>query len=219
MKFISILFLILTTNVFAQDGEDKSIINRAEGQNFNLGITKVGGAVEYPLIIDGGTGEVKQKGLLSAPASGDRGEYKEITTSSQTDTVSAGTYIDVNGQSLSLEPGVWLIGYDNIIRFADQVGGVNAVYGGFVITDSTNTSVLNTVGTVSAEVDNALGFDNYVFSVSRQTRIIVSSTETYKVRMRCSQANTSVVCTTFSNSFTGALGDPDNNSVFWALRL
>ena len=143
-------------------------------------------------------------------------EYLDVIATTQTSTDTADTYKDASGMSLTLSPGTWDIGY-NCCGYFQESGVVNRIYGNMAITDSNNNIIQGTVSLVSvADLD---GGQRHMLDLSRQTRITVTDTETYKLRLRCDKGSADATFSILATSLTGALTDPDVESVLWAKRI
>jgi hypothetical protein len=131
-------------------------------------------------------------------------------------SLNANQYEDVTGMSLSLTPGKWEIGYS--IMFGFQTLGGNAVmYANAAITDSSD-NVIN--GTLGGQFDNNLSSTSLrMQQCSISTEITVTSSDTYKLRVRQDVASTLGNMRVFGENQFGVLTNPDCNSVLWARRI
>lgn len=141
-------------------------------------------------------------------------EYKESLITTDTSTVSADTYIDVAGSSITLAPGVWDIGFQGIIA----QNSISATPTGTVgIFDSSNNLIGNALyhlntGATAGQIEG-----KPVNLVARNVRVDV--TTTYKVRIRCVVAAASgVVTAQGAANQAGGLTDPDTRALTWARK-
>lgn len=144
---------------------------------------------------------------VAVPA-GKVGEYKEVEATSTNNATSS--WVDVTGLSIALTPGEWVIGY----AVAAALSGSATYITNVGIITGTSTIVSKTVAAILLPTGATSGV---WVSASRQTKVTVSTTTTYKVAIRSGNAGTTI--DVYGNSNTGGLGDPDNNSVMWAHRI
>ena len=144
-------------------------------------------------------------------------EYLEVTASTITSTSAADTWTDATGMSLTLTPGEWDIGYDISGLMNWNSGAAIGVAANCAIFDASNTLVSPTVALVYNVMSNVN--EQVRFSMSRSTRIVVTTSTTYKLRIRCNVASTSAQFDFEASNITGGLTDPDNHSNFWARRV
>lgn len=137
-------------------------------------------------------------------------EYKEVILASNTVTVTANVAVDIVGASLFLDEGEWEFGWA-LPLFFDYVSGASVgVSAGVFLTDSSNNieaaSEANFYKVMSSE-------DDQIGPYSKNTvRVVVTSPDTYKLRMRCNQNNT--VAQIFAD-ITSSYGD----GRVWARRI
>lgn len=143
-------------------------------------------------------------------------EYIEIQASSDTTTGAANTYVDATGMSIELGPGTWDIGYNVSMQHEIISGTVNSLIN-TAITDGSNTIIDGTI-CMTAET-NVTSSSTPIVCHSRVVRINVSSSTTYKLRLRSSVASSSARARLVSENFTGGLTNPDNESMLWARRV
>ncbi len=142
-----------------------------------------------------------------------------ISSGTVGETVSAGlsplttittTEADVSGASLTLSPGVWQIYYSVSMNSQTAASSGCQVFGGVVITDSSNTEIggsyrsLYVVTRSNAVVDN-------ISALATSTVVNISSSATYKLRAkRIDSGCTGAATITNSNQ---------NKSSFFAVRI
>jgi hypothetical protein len=149
--------------------------------NFALNAPAVGATL--PLQISGAnvTGPVLAAGTGTAVPAGYVGEVKEATRGSDvTLSVVAGTFTDITGLSITLEPGVWEVETFGAMYIQGASGtGVPGRVGVWQLTDNAGTPVVlreNRCGFVNSVV--ASTFMNAFVKI----RLLVTSTTTYKAR-------------------------------------
>lgn len=152
----------------------------------------------------------------SALPTGTVGEYLEAAVSTATTSSAADTDQDVTDLTLTLTPGIWLIGY-HVCSDLARAGTTGSVGSRHRITTSANVAVANTEAYLQTP-SLAAGVEMRG-SVSRQTVVNISANTTYKVRQASTVASASGTVTTESTAVTSALTNPDNSSVMWALRI
>jgi len=156
-----------------------------------------------------------QVGRTTTPGAGEIGEYVEASCTSTTSAETADTYTDVTGMSITLSPGIWLIGYDVAVGLEWVAGTSVFVIGTAAITDSSNTVIDATVA--YSQIKASSSDDNIWAAVSRKTRIVVATETTYKLRCRIRDTNGRY--TIAPSSVVTGLTNPDNSSNIWALRI
>lgn len=140
--------------------------------------------------------------------------YVETILSVDTSTVTSNTYVDVTGASLTLSPGVWDIGFDASIA---QTWTTNGPVGTVEITDNANNLIGNAIRHINTALSVVGTESKPITLIARE--VIVSTSTTYKVRIRCTQSAAAAVVTVqaLANQ-AGALTDPDTKAVFWARK-
>lgn len=131
-------------------------------------------------------------------------EYTEVVLSSNSVTVTANTFVDATGASLVLIPGTWDVGYSVPALFDYVTGSANC---GVRITDSSNNLVAGSESYIYATTTADVGSQ-----VSSRGEVIVTSQDTYKIRVVCDQ--NAAVARMFLD-VTSTYG----NGVFWARRM
>jgi hypothetical protein len=130
------------------------------------------------------------------------GEYKvAIPTYTNNQTNS---FADVGDASLTLEKGTWELGYDAGYEYYNNTGSDVLMEGEVVITDNSNNVIANTLSqmrTISVARSGGFVYDH----CSRKTFITISSTTTYKMRVK--------------GMGTGLYGSVTANTNFYAVRL
>jgi hypothetical protein len=144
---------------------------------------------------------------VAVPA-GKVGEYKEVEATNTNNATSS--WVDVTGLSIALTPGEWVIGYAVVAAVSGSATYITNVG----IITGTSTIVSKTVAAIVLPTGATSGM---WVSASRQTKVTVNTTTTYKVAIRSGNAGTTI--DVYGNSNTGGLSDPDNNSVMWAHRI
>jgi len=161
--------------------------------------------------------EGRQSG--TAISAGYVGEFISADCSANTSTVTADTEVDVTGMSITLTPGVWILGF-NLVHWVTRNASTGNIYSYTVITNSSNTHINNTRSYHYADLDSGGQPQTVATSASRQTVINISSSTTYKVRMNCGvSAATGVGTVGFSGNLTGAMTGDDNESVIYGIRI
>ena len=143
-------------------------------------------------------------------------ENLEVQAAVDTTTSVANTYVDATGISLELGPGIWDIGY-NVSMQHEIISGSNNSLINSAITDAANT-ILDGSVCMTAET-NITTSSTPIVCHSRNLRITVDSSTTYKMRIRSSLSAAAGRARIISENFTGGLTNPDNESVFWARRI
>jgi len=149
----------------------------------------------------------------------DNVEYQEVEYDTTQETVTADTYVDAasSGGTITLTPGTWDIGYDVTIK-TDWIAGATAfITANVVITDSSNAIVDKTISIAANNLDAT--YTSSWVPASRSTRITVTSSTTYKLRVRSNVAAAAAIATVGDNTLTGGLTDDDNHSILWARRV
>lgn len=137
------------------------------------------------------------------------GEFQEVVTASDTGTSAADTWTDATGLSMTLQPGVWLIGYN--VMLSNVSASANPMINAALRTGS--SLVGNTICAAFAGTSSS-----WASTLTQSTVINISSATTYKVSIR-SQSATASSCYLFASSVTGGLTNPDNHSKIWAVRI
>jgi hypothetical protein len=194
----------------------------ASGAYWRVVKARAGAAVGFGHVAQNSSGLVKSAGQLlgtntnDSAAAGYVGEYTKAACTSTTGTgTSANTYVDVSGMSVTLTAGDWDIGFDLALALGNT-GVAGQVYAGVAIADSSNNIQSDSVAIVGAAIASSTNI--FAFSVSRKIRVSISATTTYKVRVRGSSTTADAV-RVVSASWTGALSEPDNQSILWARRV
>jgi len=145
-------------------------------------------------------------------------ELLAVELSADTVSVLANTFEDVTGGTLTLRPGIWDLAYHIALALADTSGSANDMSGNLIITDSSDVLVDTSTCFVRSSVLAANG--NLTFDVTRSVRLTVTSTDTYKLRLRSVDAIAvgAVVINGDGNAEAG-LSDPDHESTFQARRV
>lgn len=138
-------------------------------------------------------------------------EYKEVILSANTVTTTASTAVDVTGASLPLSPGEWQVGYGATV-YLDWVSGSSVgIIGNLRVTDSSNVTQNGSESGCYAIASNSDGdVGHYLTST---INMIVTSPETYKMRLTCNQTNTTAQA--FVDVTSGLFGD----GIFWARKI
>lgn len=143
-------------------------------------------------------------------------EREETEITANTSTTLADTWLDVTGSSFTIaEAGTFNVGYDASILVENTSGSASStLYGQVGLFDSSDVQAGPTalVGGHRA----ATSFATY--PVSRQTEITQTTSKTYKLRIKCGVASATGYARFCGTSVTGALTNPDNNSVVWYRR-
>lgn len=142
-------------------------------------------------------------------------DYKETNITTDTQTVSADTYVDVTNATITLDPGTWDIGYEASIFMARITGGCA---GTVAITDSSNVLVSNAIRDFL--LPDIVNLSN-IWPISITARnVVVSTSTTYKVRIRTTAAVAACYMTALGIANQhGALTDPDTKAVMWARKM
>lgn len=146
-------------------------------------------------------------------------EYTDADISSGATSVAADTWenAEASPSLITLTPGTWEIGYD-VATLLTRVAGATTYYGNVAIATSGDVNVDDTISIVGNYLDGTHTF--VVSSVSRRATIEVTSTTSYKLRIRCSAAAASATYQIVGSAgVTSGLTNPDVNSKLWARRL
>lgn len=138
-------------------------------------------------------------------------EYKEVILGANSVTTTASTPVDVTGASLALTPGEWQVGYGATVYLNWVSGSSLGIIGNLRITDSSNNTVNGSESgcfTIANNADDDVG--HYMTST---VNIIVTSPDTYKMRLTCNQSNTAAQA--FVDVTSGLFGD----GIMWARRI
>lgn len=128
---------------------------------------------------------------------------------SATDTVTADTYLDVTGASISVTPGRWIIGYNMTMGVINTSGAISVIICTASLTNAANVIQGETVRGYEMQVADG---QNWKWSFGANKIITVASTTTFKVRIRSdSSASASKLCRANGDSYTAGLTDPDTN--------
>jgi hypothetical protein len=126
---------------------------------------------------------------------------------------------DAVGMTLTLTPGVWDIGFNVCTQFVFSAG-VNDAMGKVWITDSSNVQQGDTNAFIFV---NNLDITNWpARQLNHETRITVTETQTYKLRIECNVNGTPQdyqFGILGGVNFSGSMTNPDFDSVFWARRV
>lgn len=190
------------TNVVTIDGYDSETIEGASALT-------VAGQNEGALLISNGT-EYKVHYFKAT-------DQRAVEITSDTQTSSADTVIDVTGSTISSLPaGTWDLCYNVHALVQNNGASTNNVTGTIYITDSANSIVSGSrsMWGWSLPANAALGFD-----VSQCVRVTITSETSYKLRLNCSDASATGDCRVMDEeNQSGTTGD-DNNSMFIATRV
>lgn len=144
-------------------------------------------------------------------------EYLESEIVTTTTTTVADTEVDIADGELELTPGEYIIGYNVTVRTRESAGvNSNSISGRVRITDSSNNYIVRTASFVVASL---LANFNHFSKVSAQTKLVVTATETFKLRLTCAVSAATGDISVMSPNITGSITGPDTTGVFWAQRL
>lgn len=144
-------------------------------------------------------------------------EYLETIILTTTTTSAAGTEIDAVGSDLPLTEGTWDIGYELDVLTDNVSAALNTHLGSVRLTDSGNV----TVPRMESLTGGVLAANTGTYStVSKSTRITVTSATTYKIRIASfDAAATGTFAVLSSGNITGGLPGDDSASRVWARRV
>lgn len=153
------------------------------------------------------------------PVGFDGPEYQEAVLTAQTSTLSADTYVDVTGASLTLNPGVWDLNFESGITI-NNVSGGTTVLGNVVITDSANNIVGRANRVVGASLPTNGQFITEAVRLTAQN-VYVATQTTFKVRIRNGAAAATSIIRVEGDptNITGTLSNPDTAAVFSARKV
>lgn len=138
-----------------------------------------------------------------------------IILNSRTTTVTSDTYVDVSGSSITLQPGIYDIGY-SVVCEQYWVSTNHYAYGNVAIRDASNNVVSGSLagtGSYHTSVD-----DQLLTQLSQTVKNLeVTTPTTYKISIRCNQSSGIHRFRLYETNigFSPALTDPDSSSVFW----
>ena len=135
-------------------------------------------------------------------------EYLDAAITADTATVTANTWADVSGASLTLTPGTWIIGYEGDVQIDDNSGGANSIAGNLRITDSGGTELDETICVFGS--NTGIANQTLFFGISKKVEVVLTETTTYKLQIRCTKSAASAVAralSTVSNGCTTIFAD------------
>jgi hypothetical protein len=162
---------------------------------------------------------IKGRSDGGSPGPGDVGESALAKISAGGITIlAANTDTDVPGLALTLTKGVWLVGYNVCAATYNNTGSAINIHGRLKITDASNSLFSGSECLVGK--DGLATASSIYFSASRSLPIVLSSDTVLKVRAAKSHADTTNArLYIYDSDMFGALTNPDNNSIFWAIRI
>jgi hypothetical protein len=136
-----------------------------------------------------------------------------------TATVSADTYVDVTSSSLNLTPGKWEIILQAPVTMINNSAGALNFWANIGIFDASNNVVDSTLAAL--DKNNMAAGESLSFHISLIARATVTTTTTYKLRIRAGVASASGVFTVLGDgsSLTGSLTNPDMGAKFYAKKV
>lgn len=142
----------------------------------------------------------------------------EVILTADTATVTADTYVDVTGATLTIPAGKYELGFDGTagLQWASGSGSVGM---NISITDNANNVISGGVGILIATSMSAAS-DGTAVPMSRKVIINIAESTTYKLRVRCSESSGVAIARAYgvANIFA-ALTDPDNHFRFYVKSI
>ena len=136
--------------------------------------------------------------------------YSEVIAGGDTATVNASTYYNVSSLTLTLQPGIYEIGYAGTI-LTDYVAGGSLSGSGNVVIRYNSTTLLSGSSRLLFTTLGATA-DEGQWTVSSQVQVTVTTTTTYLVSMQWSQASTA------SRLVFQGTGGTSGDAVIWARK-
>jgi hypothetical protein len=146
------------------------------------------------------------------------GAYQETVLTQISATADANTWTDVTGSNLTINAGDYEIGYFVGLSVRDLSGAVTFVAGNCIVTKSDNTAVAGTLAFIGGH-SQAGGIQRRDAYIHARAEISIDAQTTYKLRIRCSAANTDADTRIFAGDLTSDLTTPDIQSYIYAKRL
>lgn len=145
-------------------------------------------------------------------------EYTEAEVTGLNRTVSANTYVDATGASISLNPGTWNICAEGS-NLMEWVSGATGVSCKAIIRDGSNADLDDTAILFYLALDAS--YNAAVIPFKMCSEVTITTTTTYKLSIKSSVANTAATCDIWDNSSAWSAGitDPDGTSKIWARRM
>jgi len=158
----------------------------------------------------GGLGPVSTKPI--------KPEYQEVELTTSSVSVSADTWVDVAGSTITLGGKArWQVGY-SVLGWMQYISGSSTHLGNVAIFTFGNTLVEPSMSMIWKDTIASTA-DQIAMTMTMVTTIDVASETAYKLRLRSSVAAAVGKFFVFHDSFTGAVTDPDHNSIFWARKI
>lgn len=145
-------------------------------------------------------------------------QFYSAEASTITGTVAADTYVDVAGLSLTLPAGVYDMGFNVSLNLRKVSGGIGSIAGNVAITDASNNVVSGGIALVQGVLQDG-GISQFTSIANQRVRVTLTAQTTYKLRIRCTEANTVADLRVFAGVITGALTPPEVASVFYAEKV
>jgi hypothetical protein len=152
----------------------------------------------------------------SIPVESGAPEYQETVLTANTQVSAANTWEDVTGASITINPGMWDIGFDASLYFEYQ--GANPV-GDVRIVDSAGNQVRNAIRFASMEffTTNGQSANVPLNLVARNIAVAVQTTFKVQIRATVSSATSRFRIDGAVNQ-SGSLTDPDHAAFMWARK-
>jgi hypothetical protein len=133
-------------------------------------------------------------------------DYIETEMTAITTTTTADTWIDVDGSTLSLTAGRWEIGYFVCFSVRDKTGSIAYYAGQVAVTTAADSIVSGTRALIGCHSQSG-GIQRQDHFIHAKSEITVSSTTSYKLRIKCSASDASADARIFAGDLTDISGD------------
>lgn len=175
-----------------------------------------GGSVNYLVNTRDTSLEIKAQPDFSTFSTYGPYEYTEALVSSVPATVSATTYVDAAGGSISLTPGTWQLCHEGNHYMQWSSGAIGAICK-TVIRDGSNNEVSGTEDLAYLVLDGT--YNGGLTSYSKCAEVTITETTTYKMSVQAAAGSANYTCGIFRGNFTGGITDQDTEAKIWARRM
>lgn len=146
---------------------------------------------------------------------------KSLINTSTTTTADTWVAPFSSSYDITLTPGEWEIGYETSLYVYKQgsPGSYTTYYGNVDIYNTTDSAQLADTLSMASIYLGTSGTIGTVFDVSRSTRVTLTASKTYQMRIRCNASSSTGACQLINGSYSGGTSGDESSGTFYAKRI
>lgn len=145
-------------------------------------------------------------------------EFVNLTTT--TNSVTANTYKDVTGATVTVNPGKHKLGFSVVAGIKDSTGGGGTYFGNVAIANSTSVAIVG--DSISMQANTVMNNNQQDISeLRKEIEVTVFKRTTFRLRMRCNADAANGVFTIHGSTtgITAGLTNTDGHSTLYTRRV